>query len=555
MIVRSVTPISNPPGARGSARTSPVIVHGRLRRQLREALPDLRRQLVLHEHRLADAGAVAQHGEGDLAGRAEVRHPRANDDGLADVRGELGDANEWSGGHVAECRASGAAPAPRLESRADARAGAVSTAARLGLSHQWYTPAGCGSKGLDGGLLAPSDSTPVRTRFAHDPAREARPRPRHHRRRPRRAAARGRAMRSSRLQTRGRRAARRRVQGVARPRPVCATRWATFARARSRSASCKTDTAHEQLHGRAIAHARQLRRLARPLRARQRPRSEIRTVARVDRAAGARRGVRARWPSERDDRRLASRERLRAPALARRRVARFAPRSASCARDTRAARRRARRTPSTRPSSSRSAALVARAAPRRRSSPSGSRARSAGRSGRCERGHARRRRRRSRPPARALDATRDDEFGRLAASFRAMSRQLAELDKLKAEFVSVASHELKTPINVILGYLQLMRGRHLRPAHPTSRLEVHADASRRRRTRSRGSPRSCSTSAASRRAAAASSRGRSSSPTCSTSSSAPSTCSPCSATSTSASTTADGSPRRGRSGTWTASTR
>jgi signal transduction histidine kinase len=38
-----------------------------------------------------------------------------------------------------------------------------------------------------------------------------------------------------------------------------------------------------------------------------------------------------------------------------------------------------------------------------------------------------------------------------------MSTQLAELDKLKAEFVSVASHELKTPINVILGYLQLMQ--------------------------------------------------------------------------------------------------
>jgi len=31
-----------------------------------------------------------------------------------------------------------------------------------------------------------------------------------------------------------------------------------------------------------------------------------------------------------------------------------------------------------------------------------------------------------------------------------MSRQLAELDKLKAEYVSIASHELKTPINVIV---------------------------------------------------------------------------------------------------------
>jgi signal transduction histidine kinase len=56
-----------------------------------------------------------------------------------------------------------------------------------------------------------------------------------------------------------------------------------------------------------------------------------------------------------------------------------------------------------------------------------------------------------------LSPKRRDEFGRLATSFRAMSKQLAELDKLKAEFVSVASHELKTPINVILGYLQLMQ--------------------------------------------------------------------------------------------------
>ena len=56
----------------------------------------------------------------------------------------------------------------------------------------------------------------------------------------------------------------------------------------------------------------------------------------------------------------------------------------------------------------------------------------------------------------AIDASRRDEFGRLAASFQSMATQLAELDKLKAEFVSIASHELKTPINVILGYVQLL---------------------------------------------------------------------------------------------------
>src|SRR5260221_5365682 len=55
-----------------------------------------------------------------------------------------------------------------------------------------------------------------------------------------------------------------------------------------------------------------------------------------------------------------------------------------------------------------------------------------------------------------LNASRADEFGQVATSFREMTRQLRELDKLKAEFVSIASHELKTPINVILGYIALI---------------------------------------------------------------------------------------------------
>jgi signal transduction histidine kinase len=56
-----------------------------------------------------------------------------------------------------------------------------------------------------------------------------------------------------------------------------------------------------------------------------------------------------------------------------------------------------------------------------------------------------------------MTEARHDEFGRLAESYQRMTSQLAELDKLKAEFVSVASHELKTPINVIVGYLELLQ--------------------------------------------------------------------------------------------------
>lgn len=57
----------------------------------------------------------------------------------------------------------------------------------------------------------------------------------------------------------------------------------------------------------------------------------------------------------------------------------------------------------------------------------------------------------------AISADRGDEFGRLAESFRSMAAQLEELDRLKAEFVSIATHELKTPVNVMLGYLQLLQ--------------------------------------------------------------------------------------------------
>jgi len=71
-----------------------------------------------------------------------------------------------------------------------------------------------------------------------------------------------------------------------------------------------------------------------------------------------------------------------------------------------------------------------------------------------------------------IPSDRSDEFGELARSFQVMTRQLGELDKLKAEFVSVASHELKTPINVMMGYLQLLEEGVYGPLDPKQQ-EIH----------------------------------------------------------------------------------
>ena len=59
-------------------------------------------------------------------------------------------------------------------------------------------------------------------------------------------------------------------------------------------------------------------------------------------------------------------------------------------------------------------------------------------------------------PPEDLPYDRRDEIGALAESFRTMTLRLGELDRLKVEFLGVASHELKTPINVIRGYAELI---------------------------------------------------------------------------------------------------
>ncbi|HUG41206.1 MAG TPA: ATP-binding protein [Longimicrobiales bacterium] len=59
------------------------------------------------------------------------------------------------------------------------------------------------------------------------------------------------------------------------------------------------------------------------------------------------------------------------------------------------------------------------------------------------------------PPS-DLPYHRNDELGELSRSFRSMSLRLADLDRMKAEFVGVATHDLKTPISVISGYAEML---------------------------------------------------------------------------------------------------
>ena len=55
-----------------------------------------------------------------------------------------------------------------------------------------------------------------------------------------------------------------------------------------------------------------------------------------------------------------------------------------------------------------------------------------------------------------ITADGDDELGRLAEAFDDMQRQLGQLDRARKQFIATASHELRTPIFSLGGFLELL---------------------------------------------------------------------------------------------------
>jgi signal transduction histidine kinase len=55
-----------------------------------------------------------------------------------------------------------------------------------------------------------------------------------------------------------------------------------------------------------------------------------------------------------------------------------------------------------------------------------------------------------------IKADSEDELGRLAAAFNDMQDQLARLDRARKQFIASASHELRTPIFSLGGFLELL---------------------------------------------------------------------------------------------------
>lgn len=68
-----------------------------------------------------------------------------------------------------------------------------------------------------------------------------------------------------------------------------------------------------------------------------------------------------------------------------------------------------------------------------------------------------------------IDFNRGDEIGTLAKEFNEMAIKLKELDQLKDDFVSSVSHELRSPLSAISGYVELLSSKPLEQIMPEKR--------------------------------------------------------------------------------------
>ena len=63
-----------------------------------------------------------------------------------------------------------------------------------------------------------------------------------------------------------------------------------------------------------------------------------------------------------------------------------------------------------------------------------------------------------------LPVDSEDELGQLTRTFNDMQRQLREVDIARKEFIATASHELRTPIFSLAGFVELLQDEDLDPA-------------------------------------------------------------------------------------------
>ncbi|MFW6173434.1 MAG: HAMP domain-containing sensor histidine kinase [Elusimicrobiota bacterium] len=80
-----------------------------------------------------------------------------------------------------------------------------------------------------------------------------------------------------------------------------------------------------------------------------------------------------------------------------------------------------------------------------------------------------------------IEINSDDEYGVLADEFNFMALKLKELDRAKDDFVNAVSHELKTPISAIEGYIDFLResGKKISEEKKEKAFNVMKDCSRR----------------------------------------------------------------------------